>query len=132
VIPIATPDSLKGLDDADRQKYVKELIRSFEKNYARNQPQKRQPVLGMEKALKKKYTDRPPSPSMSPRVPLFCADPARHLELLAEMKTFTDIYKETSYRFRKAAYSRKRRSVEWPLYSCPPGCMRPLGYAYAV
>ena len=131
-IPIESPDCLKHLSEEERAEYVDEMLSGYEKKQKKLRDKEGRRVLGMKKALTLPYTHRPENPKSSNRVVLFCRDPELKRETLEVRRMFIGIYLETSHGFRKAAYFGQRPTVEWPAYSCPPTCMRPVGYEHAA
>ncbi len=127
-IPIITPDCIAYTDRKDTKKAIGELLQSFEDKHRHIRKSEHKSVLGMQKALQAKYTDRPLNPSFSPRIPVFCRDKDTRRQIMESRRFFIGAYKETFDGFRKAAYLQKRPTVEWPDYSCPPCCMKPVGY----
>ena len=86
------------------------------------------PPLGIEAILKQKPTDRPKSPSKSPRKRFQCKNKKKLQERLEQYRDFTDRYKEAHDQFRKASQKRRRFHGEWPIGSYPPGSWLPIGY----
>jgi putative transposase len=131
-IPIDSPECLKDMSEEERGEYVEEMVIECEENQRVLREGECKGVVGMEKALAYEHTYRPENPSFRNRVVLFCRDPELRRETLEARRMFISIYLETSHGFRKAAYLGQRPMVEWPAYSCPPTCMRPVGYEHAA
>lgn len=127
---LAAPPMWEGLSAEQRARNIEDLVRAGERQYEVERQGK--PVLGLKGIQRQKPTDRPKSPSRKPRIRFMCFDNVALAELFEGYRQFAGGYRETLSAFRKAAQSRKRQLVEWPVGSYPPSCIRPIGYAGAA
>jgi putative transposase len=127
---LAVPPMLEGKEPGERVGFVKELIRSAEREY--RAARGNLPSLGIKKILKQRPTDRPRDPAFRPRIKVYCHDRVERGEWLNGYRCFVGGYKEVFDGYRKAAKKRRRPTVEWPEGSYPPSCWYPIGSELAA
>ena len=127
---LSIPPLLKDKTDVERKRYIRKLMKAAETHYRSLRGNK--PSLGVKNIFKQQPTDRPLNPSFRPRIKVYCFDKERRSHWLDGYRNFVGGYREIYDGFRKAAFKRRRPTVEWPQGSYPPSCWYPVGYEEAA
>ena len=110
-----------------RLKLLDELVRNYERRYAKERKAEGTTVLGTEGIRRQRWWSRPKNPARRPRVKVFCRVTELKDEYLDAVRAVTGCYRETLDRFRKASSFGRRAVLEWPSGCYPPSCVRPVG-----
>jgi len=127
---LTIPPLLKDKTDAERKRYIKELMKAAEAHYRALRGNK--PPLGVKNIFRQQPFDRPLNPSFRPRIKVYCFDEERQNEWLDGYRNFVGGYRGIFDVYRKAASKRRRPTVEWPVGSYPPSCWYPVGHEEAA
>ncbi len=126
-IPIVSPPMWQHLSKKKRQHLIDDLVRNYERRYARERKAEGITVLGAERIAKQSWWQRPKNPARSPRVKVFCQIKELKEEYLEGLRTVTGYYRELFDGYRKASALGRRAVLEWPSGCYPPSRMRPVG-----
>lgn len=128
-IPVTPPPMWSGFSKTKRQRLLDELVKNYQKRYAKERKAEGATVLGVQGIARQRWWSRPKNPARRPRVKVFCRLKEKKDEYLAMLRTVAGYYREMLDGFRKASAFGRRAVLEWPSGCYPPSCMRPIGAA---
>lgn len=126
-IPITPPPMWERLSEKKRLYLLDDLVKTYERRYARERKAEGATILGAERIAKQRWWARPKNPARSPRVKVFCHIKEFKEEYLEGLRIITGAYRELFDKYRKASALGRRAILEWPSGCYPPSCMRPVG-----
>jgi len=123
-IRLAVPPMLAESSDDEQREMVADLVAAFEEGRLG----KTEADDG-ERARRRsaRRTDRPRAPSFQRRRAVVAETAEREAEVMDAWKWTTNSYHECFDGFRRAARRGRRFHGEWPPWTCPPGCLEPVG-----
>jgi hypothetical protein len=128
-ITITPPPIWAGLAQDVRAAHLKELIVAADDHFRALRDHKA--PLGMDNVLRQRPFDAPQATSFRPRIKVFATSKERRKILLDAYRSHVGAYRNVFGDFIKAAALGRRPAVEWPMWSYPPACARPIGFNIA-
>ena len=128
-IRLAAPPMWASYSKAKRGKVIAQLVKQYERRYAKERRAVGTSVLGAQKIKGQKWWMRPKNPARRPRVKVFCRIKELKEEILDAIHAMTSAYRDVYQRFYKWALSGRLKPLPWPKGAYPPSFMAPVAMA---
>lgn len=126
-IRLAVPPMMAKLDGQQQREMVAQLIAGFEEKQVQARQADGKGFLGKEMVMSSRATDRPRTPSFRRRRAVVAETEEEEREAMNVWRWVTGSYRECFANYRKASRLGRSFHGEWPLWTCPPGCLEPVG-----